>query len=189
MILNTQTQLLCMKTKNKSPNKTLKTKNKVKKKLTQFAKTKKLLKSLEKLNVPANYGRTLNKLDNAIEKRERELSSSNLGMNKKLAQLKEKYRVKISHLRYTKPKLVHANEIEDKSEISPKGGLTIIRVLDKETGKLIRKFRSRCCPEDNFVKRIGLDIAVGRAHKHLTEIPIKTPEMDVKAGRSNLFLT
>lgn len=55
---------------------------------------------------------------------------------------------------------------ERRQVISPKGGTTIASVRD-EYGNLVASGRARCAKSDRFVKRIGRDIALGRALEEL----------------------
>lgn len=59
---------------------------------------------------------------------------------------------------------VYHNRISNKDgSISPKGGLTVVEITDNYGTTHIGK--AKCHENDNFVKRIGLMIAIGRALK------------------------
>ena len=110
--------------------------------------------------------------------------------NQKLTALRKQYKVKISHLRYEK-----GAKKKDKPKgtvfefaaaplspllISPKGAITRLKVLDKETDKEIITYISKCSLCDTFVKRIGISRVVGEAYKHLIERPNAIDSLLVK---------
>lgn len=60
----------------------------------------------------------------------------------------------------------------DTSQVHPTGGITEFDVLDEE-GNVILTTSSSCSLRDNFSRRLGLEIASGRARKTLLSKGIK----------------
>jgi hypothetical protein len=54
------------------------------------------------------------------------------------------------------------------SELQPRGGITVADIFDSK-GHLLVSASANCSTQDNYCKRIGRDIAVGRALKELYE--------------------
>lgn len=87
----------------------------------------------------------------------------------KIEDLKEiGYEVEVTHLRW-----VHGDEgpleipiptayVEPHEEIIPNGGVTVVDIFDKE-GNVLSTGIAHCSIEDNFNKRIGRQLALGRA--------------------------
>jgi hypothetical protein len=53
-------------------------------------------------------------------------------------------------------------------ELQPRGGITVADIFDSK-GHLLVSASANCSTQDNYCKRIGRDIAVGRALKELYE--------------------
>jgi hypothetical protein len=76
--------------------------------------------------------------------------------------LPEGHTVRFHHQRYHK----NAYKIGSKAIVDPKGGSTLAVVRDAE-GIIVAEAEARCSRKDNFTKRIGRDISLGRALKTL----------------------
>jgi hypothetical protein len=78
-------------------------------------------------------------------------------------------RVHVSHARHYSGFLVAMRELRkirgSTGKVSPRGGWTEVRVLLPD-GTLVRG-TALCSEKDNFSKKIGRDIALGRALKQL----------------------
>lgn len=48
-----------------------------------------------------------------------------------------------------------------------RGGYTEVLILDKREGDLVARGEARCNPLDTYNKKLGREIALGRALKHL----------------------
>lgn len=68
------------------------------------------------------------------------------------------YVVNVDHWRY----------FNDDNKFSPRGGQTNIEIIDGISDKVVAKGCSICSEEDNYNKKLGLQIALGRALAHLS---------------------
>lgn len=80
--------------------------------------------------------------------------------------------VTVSFLRKSgyKVAVIHHRNTDSKGIVTPKGGMTEI-IIDSPHGEHFEG-KSRCCPEDNYDKKLGIRIAIGRSGvvNHLSTI-------------------
>jgi hypothetical protein len=70
--------------------------------------------------------------------------------------LPEGFTVEFQHQRY----------YDQSGQIQAKGGVTLASIFDSD-GVIVAQALAACSPHDNFNKRIGRDISLGRALKKL----------------------
>lgn len=82
------------------------------------------------------------------------------------------YRIKLRHYRYSTDRfcLDEAWLLKAMNEdgINPRGGVTIAEIWDGKT--LVARGEAYCSHKDNYSKKIGRNIAVGRAMKRLRNV-------------------
>jgi len=77
--------------------------------------------------------------------------------------------VRISHLRLTDVGFnTKAAAKEHGYTLSPKGGMTVVRLCDPATGEMRATGIAICSLHDNYNRRLGRTIATGRAIKELS---------------------
>lgn len=79
--------------------------------------------------------------------------------------LPDGWRAKFDHRRVTRDG-AEAGADTPPGEYSPQGGSTVVRVYDPD-GELAAEVATRIHPRDNFCKRIGRDVSLGRAIRQL----------------------
>lgn len=62
---------------------------------------------------------------------------------------------------------------EDGIPLDPRGGVTVARLTDDETGVILGHGEAWCSPWDNFNRKLGKTIALGRALKQLRAQPCR----------------
>lgn len=72
------------------------------------------------------------------------------------------------HLRYPAPNqmgtLAPTQELKDLGiTVSPRGGITRVVIANEETGTVVAQGEADCSLRDNFNRRVGVAIALGRA--------------------------
>lgn len=77
-------------------------------------------------------------------------------------QLPEQYKAKFRHERNVITVPHTKLDEEEKVIVDPKGGKTIARIIDSE-GNLISEGYAICRPDEQFNRRLGRTIALGRA--------------------------
>ena len=84
------------------------------------------------------------------------------------------YKVRVSHFRRVGKKLMSRRDFEESGfgdvwgdVIQPFGGMTLIEVTDPNG--ITVESKALCQSEENYNKRIGVSIALGRALKRLKE--------------------
>lgn len=89
--------------------------------------------------------------------------------------LPEGYKVFVTHFRRWEGERAYMTKFDGLSEglkkILPTGGATEAVIMDPE-GNLVASAYAACSKRDHFSKRIGRDIAVGRAIKRLEALNV-----------------
>lgn len=101
----------------------------------------------------------------------------------KSQQLDEGQKVNVSHLRAVKDGLLMTSYYWHKHELepNPRGGLTIVHILDKD-GNMLARGTARCSELDQYNKKIGRSIALGRALKKMSRpdyAPVPSSQVDI----------
>ena len=77
------------------------------------------------------------------------------------------YKVKVRHNRVPKSGIkLDAGEALSPCGFAPKGGSTEVNIYDQQN-ELVTGYTAFCCPKDQYNRKIGKNIALGRALKQV----------------------
>lgn len=85
--------------------------------------------------------------------------------------MKFKLKEKINELRQLgwRVEIEHLRKVDAQHNVSPRGGATIVKIVNEEE-RLLASSLAQCSEQDNYNRRIGATIALGRALKQLESL-------------------